>query len=616
MCGIYGSTILYKESQFIEKLQRTSFRGPDEMGCRTYGTLSTKITLGHNRLSIIDLDPRSNQPFTYEKVIHVVFNGEIYNFKSIKETLIQKGYHFNTTSDTEVICAAYLAYGESCVDHFNGMFAFVIYDESQKQLFGARDRLGKKPFYYYHNGKKFEFSSQISSIQLYHKDLSISEKSIGYYMAWGNIPDPYSIFNEVKKLLPGHTFTFELESGIFKSKQYWDIDYKSDPNFKGTYQDAKTELSLVLSDAVSSRLFADVPVGVFLSGGVDSSIISALAAKISSTKVKTFSVKFNEKGFDESAYAQQVANHLDTDHHVIECNYKEGIELIESFSTYYDEPFADSSAIPSMLLAKYTKNHVTVALSGDGGDEAFIGYQRYHSIQETNYIYRIPYPIRKLGASILSLAPNYRLKLISEAVSYKDINQMYMANMTGVDLSYIRSEFDYNDISQIKYLRHTNKNLYERVSDFDIKTYLNWDINTKVDRATMAFSLEARAPLMDHRVMELARSFPTEYKIKDKNQKRILKDILYDYVPKEIFDRPKDGFTMPFSDWFKTDLKDYVLQELSYENLKSIPCIDPQKVKKMIDQHMSGTWNRYPLIWKLLVLKQWLDRNKDGLTIK
>ena len=306
-------------------------------------------------------------------------------------------------------------------------------------------------------------------------------------MAWGNIPDPYSIFNEVKKLLPGHTFTFELESGIFKSKQYWDIDYKSDPNFKGTYQDAKTELSLVLSDAVSSRLFADVPVGVFLSGGVDSSIISALAAKISSTKVKTFSVKFNEKGFDESAYAQQVANHLDTDHHVIECNYKEGIELIESFSTYYDEPFADSSAIPSMLLAKYTKNHVTVALSGDGGDEAFIGYQRYHSIQETNYIYRIPYPIRKLGASILSLAPNYRLKLISEAVSYKDINQMYMANMTGVDLSYIRSEFDYNDISQIKYLRHTNKNLYERVSDFDIKTYLNWDINTKVDRATMAF---------------------------------------------------------------------------------------------------------------------------------
>src|SRR5690606_2493190 len=230
-----------------------------------------------------------------------------------------------------------------------------------------------------------------------------------------------------------------------------------------------------------------------------------------------------------------------------------------------------SSAIPSMLLAKYTKKQVTVALSGDGGDESFIGYQRYNWIKKGNRIYWLPYAFRKLGASILALAPHYRLKLIAEAVTYKDVNETYLAGMTGVDLSYIKTPIDYMNFDERKYLEHTNKNLYERISDYDIKTYLNWDINTKVDRATMAFSLEARAPLMDHRVVEFARSLPTEFKFQGNNQKRILKDVLYDHVPKAIFDRPKAGFTMPFSDWFKKDLKDFVLSELNDEGLKSIP---------------------------------------------
>lgn len=616
MCGIYGSTLIYSEAQVKEKLKRTAFRGPDKMGWTFYKEDNSSIVLGHNRLSIIDLDPRSDQPFTYQKYVHVVFNGEIYNFQSIKEILISKGYQFYTTSDTEVLCAAYLEYGEACVDHFSGMFAFVIYDEKNQLFFGARDRLGKKPFYYYHNGKDFEFSSQISSIQWHHKDISISEKAIAYYLAWGSIPDPQSIFNEVKKLLPGHSFTFDLNTGDFNTKQYWDIDYKNPPNYKGTYEEAKEELSSILSDAVSTRLFADVPVGVFLSGGVDSSIVSAFATKNSSAKVKTFSVKFNEKGFDESMYAQQVADHLQTDHHVIECNYNEGLDLIDSFSTFYDEPFADSSAIPSMLLAKHTRKQVTVALSGDGGDESFIGYHRYNWIRKGKRIYWLPYPFRKFGASILALAPNYRLKIISQAVTYQNVNETYLAGMTGVDLSYIKTNIDYMNFDERKYLEHHNKNLYERISDFDIKTYLNWDINTKVDRATMAFSLEARAPLMDHRIVEFARSLPTDFKFKGNNQKRILKDVLYDSVPKEIFDRPKAGFTMPFSDWFKNDLKEYVLSELDDKGLQSIPCIDVENVKFMIQQHMSGTWNRYPLIWSLLVLKQWLDKNGKGLSIK
>ncbi|MGC1632309.1 MAG: asparagine synthase (glutamine-hydrolyzing), partial [Gelidibacter sp.] len=479
MCGIYGSTILYSESQVIEKLKRTSFRGPDQMGYKFYkSNENTHIIFGHNRLSIIDLDARSNQPFTYQENIEIVFNGEIYNFKEIKDVLYKKGYTFKTSSDTEVICAAYLEYGEGCISHFNGMFAFVIYDKIKNQFFGARDRLGVKPFYYYHNGSNFEFASQISSIQLHNSNLSISRKSIDSYLTWGAVPDPSSIFNEVSKLRPGNSFIFDLNSGELKLKTYWDIDYKGEHKFSGSYSEAQSQLKNILSDAVKIRMFADVPVGVFLSGGVDSSLIAALASDTSDVKVKTFSVKFNDKGFDESKYSQMVANHLQTEHNIIECNYNEGIDLIENLHYYYDEPFADSSAIPSMLLAKHTKKQVTVALSGDAGDESFIGYQRYDWIKKGACFMQIPYPLRLILSKLTALSPNYRLKILSDFMAYKSINTAYLNAVSGQNLS------NSKDVDELKYLLHENKNLLERVSDFDIKTYLNWDINTKVDRAT------------------------------------------------------------------------------------------------------------------------------------
>jgi asparagine synthase (glutamine-hydrolysing) len=615
MCGIYGSTLKYNESQVQDKLKRTAFRGPDKMGYKFYNQKKNRVVFGHNRLSIIDLDPRSDQPFTYYNHIHIVFNGEVYNFKTIKEKLLKKGFKFNTTSDTEVLCAAYLEYGEDCVSHFNGMFAFVIYDEKKQLFFGARDRLGQKPFYYCHNGKDFEFASQISSIQLHMKELTISERAISYYLAWGHIPDPYSIFNEVKKLRAGHKFTYNLYTGNFKSAPYWDIDYKNERPFSGTYEDAKMELSKILDDAVSARLYADVPVGVFLSGGVDSSLIAAKATETSSTKVKTFSVKFNEKGFDESIYAQQVADHLQTDHQVIQCNYNEGIDLIQNFNYYYDEPFADSSAIPSMLLSKYTRQHVTVALSGDAGDESFIGYHRYERTRKGIKIYKLPLAFRQLAGFGLNLIPYYRIKVIAKAIQFKNTNEAYLRAMTGVDQSYIKTDYDDRDIEELTYLLHNHKNLIERISDFDTKTYLNFDINTKVDRATMAFSLEARSPLQDYRVVDFANALPTDFKFKKGITKRILKDVLYQSVPKPIFNRPKAGFTMPFKEWFKNELKEFVLEELNDDALKSIPCIDVERVQFMIKQHMDGSWNRYPLIWKLLVLKQWLNNNGKGFPI-
>ncbi|MFT7051068.1 MAG: asparagine synthase (glutamine-hydrolyzing) [Psychroserpens sp.] len=613
MCGIYGTTLNYNEQQVQDKLKRTAFRGPDKMGWQTYKN-GHQITFGHNRLSIIDLDPRSDQPFTYNDKIHIAFNGEIYNFQILKDKLHKKGYTFRTTSDTEVICAAYLEYGEDCVHHFNGMFAFVIYDEIKQCFFGARDRLGQKPFYYYHNGTDFEFSSQISSIQMYNDNLTISKDAIGYYLTWGNVPDPMSIFNEIKKLKAGHSFNFNINTGDINIKQYWDIDYHGKNKYEGSFNDAKADLDTLLKDAVKKRLFADVPVGVFLSGGVDSSLVAALATETSTSKVKTFSVKFNEKGFDESVYAQQVADHLKTEHQVIECNYTEGIDLIENFSDYYDEPFSDSSAIPSMLLSKHTKKKVTVALSGDAGDESFIGYHRYDRISNGNKLLRIPYPIRKMAASILNMTPSHRLKIISSVLKAKGVNDAYLMAMTTTDSSWFDFN-DYDNVDEQKYLRHTNKELLERVSDFDLKTYLNWDINTKVDRASMAYSLEVRAPLLDYRVVEFARSLPTDFKIQGSNKKRLLKEVLYDYVPEEIFDRPKAGFTMPFANWFREDLKDFVLTELDDESLSKIPLINKEKVKVMIDEHLTGKRNRYPLIWKLLVLKQWLNKNGKGYSI-
>ena len=615
MCGIYGTTLKYSESQVIDKLKRTAFRGPDKMGYNLFKNDNIEVTFGHNRLSIIDLDPRSDQPFTYYNNIHIVFNGEVYNFKIIKEKLLQKGYKFNTTSDTEVICAAYLEYGEDCVNHFIGMFAFVIYDEKKQQFFGARDRLGQKPFYYYHNGKNFEFSSQISSIQLFMDNLTISERAISYYLAWGNVPDPQSIFIEIKKLKAGYKFTFNLNTGKFITTPYWDIDFQNKKVYNGTYQDAKKELNAILKDAVSIRLFADVPVGVFLSGGIDSSLIAAKATESTTKKVKTFSVKFNEKGFDESKYAQLVADHLQTDHHIIECNYDEGIDLIQNFSYYYDEPFADSSAIPSMLLAKYTRKHVTVALSGDAGDESFLGYHRYNWARKGSKVFKLPLPLRQLSAFGLNLLPYYRFKVIAKILQLKNSNVAYLNAMAGVEQSYITPKYNSHDIDELKYLIDEHKNLLERISDFDIKTYLNWDINTKVDRATMAYSLEARSPLQDQRIVDFANSLPTSFKFQKNNSKRILKDILYQSVPAHIFDRPKAGFTMPFKEWFRKDLKEFVLDELNDDALKSIPCIDVDKVQFMIKQHMDGTWNRYPLIWKLLVLKQWLKNNGKGISI-
>ncbi|MDB4925245.1 asparagine synthase (glutamine-hydrolyzing) [Mucilaginibacter sp.] len=607
MCGIYGSTVYYTDDIVREKLARVNFRGPDHSGFERSGP----VTLGHNRLAIIDLDHRSDQPFSYEH-IKVVFNGEIYNYRAIRAYLKTLGYAFYTDSDTEVLAAAYIHYGEQCIKHFNGMFAFVIYDAATDRLFGARDRLGKKPFYYALSSAGFEFASQPAQISI-GRHLSLDEQAINEYFIWGYVPEPRSAWNEIKKLPAGYRFTYNLTTRSFKTEKYWDLDPNFEKDYTGTYLEAKTALKELLTDAVNIRMHADVDLGVFLSGGIDSSLIASLAAK-NSNQVKTFCIRFEEKDYDESGFAAKIARHLQTDHHTIECRAEEGISLIEKFATYYDEPFADSSAIPTLLLSKHTKKYVTVALSGDGGDECFLGYSRYKWLNTANKLFKYPIEVRKLLSTLLQISPNYRHKLIAMGMRSDNIESLYALMLGGLEYSWLKQPELGLDVPFMNTFSSPDGSFLQRMSAFDVKTYLNGDINTKVDRASMTFSLEARAPLMDYRVVSFAQHLPDSYKFNKGVQKRILKDILYEHVPRQLFNRPKAGFTIPLRHWFRHELKDYVLDHLSFNNLKNIPGVDAPKALLMINEHMNGKWNRFPQIWKLLVLSQWLENQKINTT--
>jgi asparagine synthase (glutamine-hydrolysing) len=379
--------------------------------------------------------------------------------------------------------------------------------------------------------------------------------------------------------------------------------------YTGTYTEAKSALKKLLTDAVDLRMHADVNLGVFLSGGIDSSLIASLAAK-KSNHVKTFCVRFKEKDYDESVFAEKIANHLKTDHHTITCSAEEGIHLIENFARYYDEPFADSSAIPTLLLSKHIKKHVTVALSGDGGDESFLGYARYRWLNIADKIFKYPAGLRVAFSKILQTSPNYRHKLIAMGLRCNNIESLYALMLGGLEYSWLQQPGLGLNVPFMDSFSLPGGTFLQKMSAFDVKTYLNGDINTKVDRASMAFAVEARAPMMDHRVVSFAQSLPDSYKFNKGTQKRILKDILYENVPAHFFNRPKAGFTVPLRSWFKNELKDYVQDQLSFSNLNNIPGVNASKALIMINEHMSGKWNRFPQIWKLLVMTQWLENQK------
>lgn len=597
MCGIYLTNIQYSKDQIIEKLDSISFRGPDFRAIKNVNDL----TFGHLRLSILDLDSRSNQPMQFESLT-IVYNGEIYNYKTIKNELQELGYNFKTESDTEVLLIGFKHWKKNILDKINGMFAFSIYDSDTNILFSARDRLGVKPFYYFWNNGKFEVCSQIRPLI---GNKKVNNDAVSMFLDCSYIPSPYSIIEDVFKLPPGNFMEFDLNKKTLTIVEYWNLKPVKTLNI--SYQNAKKELRKLLFDAVKIRLNADVPVGSFLSGGIDSALISSIATKVSESQINTFSIGFEDPRYDESKIAEQFANILKTNHKTTICSPSDLLELIPKLTEVYDEPFGDSSALPSLLLNKVTKEYVTVALSGDGGDESFMGYNHFESLVRNRKIMDIPYIIRK------TIANSGLLKLFGMN-SHRIINALNTQS---------RNDFIENIFSRKGFLLKEKKqdymkfyqgyktwsnNFLQKAADLNIKLWLENDSNVKVDRASMAYSVEVRSPFLDYRVIEYARSLPMDFRYEKGRQKKILRDILKDYIPEEIFNQPKRGFAVPIGDWMRTELKNEILEALNDEFLNSVPNLNVQKFKSLLFEHMAHKQDHTPHIWKLYVLSKWYDK--------
>jgi len=595
MCGIYLTNIPFEKEKIVQKLRLIEFRGPDNLGFQKIN----EISLGHLRLSVVDLEERSNQPYHFNNLT-VVFNGEIYNYQEIKQELLDKGYRFDTTSDTEVLLKGFAEWGKGVLKRLNGMFAFAVYNREDHTIFCARDRLGVKPFYYYWKDGLFEISSQIRP--LINSDSKLSDEAISIYLDCGYIPSPYSVLEHVYKLPPGKYMKIDLDSRLLEINFYWNLSKVEVKDI--SYEKAQEELHSILIDAVKIRMHADVPLGSFLSGGIDSALVTSIASSISSKPVNTFSIGFEDPAYDESKIAAKYAEILGTHHTETICTQQDVLQMLPQLVKVFDEPFADSSALPSLLLNSVTKQYVTVALSGDGGDESFLGYRYFGTIARFNKIRKIPYLIRKL----ISIIPLNSV-LGERAPAFKGL----LASKTSDDLAF--HVFAGYESLQKKEMRGW-KDLYEdykswstspiqRAADLNIKLWLENDSNVKVDRASMAYSVEVRSPFLDYRIIEYGRSLPISFRFQEGNQKRILKDILKEYIPEEVFNQPKKGFSIPLRDWIRKDLKSEIMKELDDNFLKRVPNLDIKKFKKQLNDHISGKKDYSFNIWKLFILAKW-----------
>lgn len=600
MCGIYLTNIPFGEQQIKSKLEKIKYRGPDYTSVLKRDT----ITLGHLRLAILDLDQRSNQPFRY-KNLTIVYNGEIYNFKDIRGELEGIGYSFQTTSDTEVLIKGYDAWGENVLDKLNGMFAFAIYDSKKQEIFCARDRLGVKPFYYYWKDGEFEICSQLQPLM--NEESKVSSEAVSIYLSTGYVPSPFSILEDVYKLQPGCSLSIDLKKKSKEIKKYWDLEEVEILDV--TYDEAKDRVETLLKDAVKIRMQADVPLGTFLSGGIDSALVTALAAEMSSKKIKTFTIGFDDPKYDESKVAEKFASIIGTEHTTTICKVEDVLELIPKLIEVYDEPFADSSALPSLLLNSVTKKHATVALSGDGGDESFLGYIHFDLMQKFEKASIVPFQLRKL----LTLLPWYKIfkgrpETIKSILKSRNADNFAWKIFTGFDTLQKNKHKAWANY----YKGYTSwaKDPIQRMADLNIKLWLENDSNVKVDRASMAYSVEVRSPFLDYRIVEFARTLPVDYRYGNGVKKKIVKDILSEYIPREVFDQPKRGFAVPISEWLKNELKEDVLEKLNDNFLNTVPNLDVEKFKVKMNQYFQGKYNYSSLVWRLYVLSLWYKEFK------
>jgi len=546
--------------------------------------------------------------------IWTVFNGEIYNFREIAEELRSLGHKFHTRTDTEVILAAYRQWGLACVQRFNGMFAIALWDCGARKLHLIRDRLGVKPLYYYRKNGGFAFASELKAILAFpgfEKELDFD--ALLQYLIFQYVPCPKAIFRNTWKLLPGHALTVS-QDGSMKDWAYWELGSAKDgadtPRYKGE-QELLDELEELLTRSVRYRMISDVPLGAFLSGGIDSSLVVALMRKLSAAPVRTFSIGFEDPEFDEAPYAKAVANHLGALHQELYVGPRQVRELLPRIVDFYDEPFADTSAIPTMLLSGLARRQVTVSLSGDGGDELFGGYTRYQTMARAEAFFSIPAVLRA-GGTILKRIPSRFIQDHSFWLrEHGNLEGVYTDLMSTWSRERLRDLLGVSDIDLSETVFHESfaiagsRSAPEQAAFADLKTYLPECILTKLDRASMSVSLEAREPLLDYKLVEFALRLPTRWKMRKGTQKYLLKRLLRKFLPEKLFERPKHGFNVPLTRWLREELREMVETYLGDSYLAQQGLFDSRLVRRMVQEHGSGEQNHYPELHSLIIFQLW-----------
>ncbi len=623
MCGHCGYIDFKRKSNtniLNTMIQTLNHRGPDNISVEQYSNKNAEVGLAHARLSIIDLSDRANQPMRFRQLT-IVFNGEIYNFQEIKEELTQLGHHFEQESDTEMILHAYEQWGKDCLHKFIGMFSIVIHDKKNEEVIFVRDRVGAKPMHYYYKDDLFLFASEIKAI-VKHPSFKkrIRTDVLHDYFKYAYIPSNNTIYHEVYKLPSGSFGVLNLKTKDLKINSYWDVYdfYKANEVKTIDYAYAKSHMHALLKSAILYRNVADVPVGVFLSGGYDSSLVAAILQNETVLPIKTFTIGF-DTGNNEAPYAKEVATHLGTIHYEYYCTSRDAAKILEKIPFFFDEPFADSSAIPTTFVSQRAKEHVKVVISADGGDEIFCGYNHYAMMDDYNRLFKkINYVhdglLSKITSAVAQLYPVTSFKrrkftslsrIFKEPDVYKEsvlFEGFQTASVAVLDKllknkSSVRSHYKTNVTSF--------KDSISMCMAIDYKQYLQNDILTKVDRATMSASIEGREPLTDHRLIEYSASLPLTYKLKNGVKKRLLKDIVHEYIPQEMMDRPKAGFSVPIYNWLKTDLSYFLDDYLNREALETTGVFNTDFVLELVQDFRNSKLPDETLIWKLLMFQMW-----------
>jgi asparagine synthase (glutamine-hydrolysing) len=631
MCGISGFIDFNKKTniEVLQKMNRImAHRGPDGEGYGMYETDNAKIGLGHRRLSIIDLTEGGSQPKTFNS-LHITFNGEIYNYAEIKKELEAKGHQFESHSDTEVVLHAYAEWGAAALQKFIGMFAFVIYDEATQKIFAVRDRAGVKPFFYYLKDGLFLFGSELKALVQHPAFVKeINNDAVGAFLQYGYVPTPHCIFNNAHKLKPGHYIVFDIPKQKMETTQYWNVyDAYNKPILDISLPEAITETEKLLTSAFQYRMVSDVPVGVFLSGGYDSSCVTAILQSNNTEKIKTFTIGVPDAGMNEAPFAKEIAAHLGTDHTEYYCTEKEALDIVPELPFFYDEPFADSSAIPTTLVSRIAREKVTVALSADAGDEIFAGYNRYDFMAKYgNSIKRVPGFVRKATAGIMDMIPADKIPVLNKKYlfhsRYEKVKSLLKEPSAKNILMSMTQQMNMKDVEQLikenvqqmpsyfdsKDLKSHNYSVLSYMMAVDYQTYLLDDILQKVDRAGMSVSLEGREPFLDQRIIEWAAQLPLEYKYNKGNKKFILKEIVHKYIPAAMMDRPKMGFGIPISGWLQNDLKPFVDKYFDEQFIKKQNIFNNHVIQSIKSSFYHGKIERAEKIWYILMFQMWYDR--------